>query len=123
MIGGRVAAFFAVLALVVQIIVPPGFMAARMGGAPTIVVCTGHGPLMVMPDGAGKPHKSPQSDQGHICAFAGHGGTAPAPTVLALAQAQIAYVVPLSALIRDLRPGRGLAAPPPPSHGPPSLSI
>lgn len=119
----RLAAFFAVLAVVVQIVVPPGFMVARLGGAPAIVVCTGHGPLMAMPDGGSKPNKSPATDQGHMCVFAGHGAMGPPPAVLAPIQAWVDYVVPPAALIRDLRPGRGLAAPPPPSRGPPDLSI
>jgi hypothetical protein len=122
-IGARVAAFFAVLAVVSQIVVPPGFMVARLGGAPAIVVCTGHGPLMAMHVGGGKPNKSPATDPGHICVFAGHGAMAPPPAVLAPLQARVDYVVSPSALIRDLRPGLGLAAPPPPSRGPPDLSI
>jgi hypothetical protein len=121
-IGRRLAAFFALLALALQIIVPPGFMVARMGGAPAIVLCTGHGPMMAMPVAPGKPDQSPKTDQGHTCVFAGHGGIAPPPSVLAPIQSRAEYVLPPSAPMRDLRPGRGLAAPPPPSRGPPSLS-
>jgi hypothetical protein len=120
--GRQLTAFFAVLALALQILVPPGFMVARSHGAPAIVLCTGHGPLMMTPDKPGKPDKSPQSDQGHVCVFAGHGGIAPAPTLLGPILARIDYVSAPPAQIGDLRPGQGLAAPPPPSQGPPFLS-
>jgi hypothetical protein len=122
-LGERFATLCAVLALVAQVIVPPGFMVARSGDAPTIVVCTGHGPWMAMPEEASRPGKARPSDQNHSCVFAGHGAIAPPPAVLAPAHAQMDYGVTPGAPIRDLRPGRGLAAPPPPSRGPPDLSI
>ena len=123
LIGERLAALFAALALVVQILVPPGYMVARLGDAPTIVPCTGHGPMMAMGQGGSRSDHAPATDQGHVCVFAGHGGLAPAPTVMALVEARISYLAPPSLLVRDLRPGRGLAAPPPPPRGPPDLSI
>lgn len=122
-IGEGLAAFLAVLALVAQIAVPPGYMVGRTNGGAGIVVCTGHGPLITLPRDGGEPHKSRRAGQGDQCVFAGHSGVGPAPLALALSQAPIAYVVAPRAVAADLRPGRGLAAPPPPCRGPPDRLI
>jgi hypothetical protein len=116
--GARFAACLAVMALVLQIAVPAGFMPARADGRLAIVICTGHGPLLALSDTHGKPEKAPATGGG-MCAFAGHGGVAPAPTPLTLSQSGVVFVVEPSTPAGDLQPGRGLAAPPPPSRGPP----
>lgn len=121
---GRAAALLAAFALVVQIFVPSGFMAARTGdGGSAIVICTGQGPLLVRGADHSKPFKSQQRDGGHFCAFAGHGTTVTAPMAWLPRSERIDLVAPQAILAVDLQPGRGLAAPPPPSHGPPALSI
>ena len=117
----------AALALLVQIVVPRGFMLSLSGGvngpgfgAPTLVICTGHGPLLV--DAHGKPAHAPgKSGSDAPCGFAGHGAGAEPPVALALAAspAQMAHAVVLKTF--DLAPGLGLAAPPPPSQGPPEV--
>ena len=114
----------AFLALAIKVAVPSGFMIAApapgqgLGAAFNLVICTGHGPMTVgQPDHKGGENKS-RSDA--PCAFAGHAAP-PVPslgaTLIGSAYVQTAEI----ALPRaDLTPGRGLAAPPPPSRGPPT---
>lgn len=110
----------AALALLVLIFVPRGFMPSGETGPPHLVICTGHGPL-VLSTGAGKPAKAPRPEQ--PCAFAAHGAGARAPTPHPLGGAAIAFAMSVVAPVGDATPGRGLAAPPPPSRGPPSIVI
>ena len=121
--GVRFAACLATLALVFQIAVPPGFMPARTDSGPAIVICTGHGPLLAHVDEHGKPAKTPARSQGGACVFACHAGVAPAPALHTLTVARLVAVAEPSSPARDLQPGRGLAAPPPPSRGPPDRLI
>jgi hypothetical protein len=117
---GGLGAALAMLALVLQICVPGGFMVSRDAGAPALVVCTGHGPL-TLTDDHGQPGKAP-ADHG-VCAFAGHG--AAAVTAPDIAPIPVAYTFSAPASLQTARqsPGRGLAAPPPPSQAPPLRSI
>jgi hypothetical protein len=118
--AGRLATFLATLALVLQIAVPAGFMVGDAPGGPSLIICTGHGAAPATRD-HGQPGKAPSQKSNTVCAFAGHGGAPPTP------QAQVALAAPFEveaqplALRFDLTPGRGLAAPPPPSQGPPGL--
>jgi hypothetical protein len=116
-------AALAMLALLVQFASPAGFMAGHVGGAPAIVVCTGHGPLISPADDHGVPAKAPAKADHGLCAFAGH-GPAPAPS-LALIPLPVRFEAPVAIAGRPmhLAPGQGLAAPPPPSQGPPLRSI
>jgi hypothetical protein len=117
---GAAGVWLAALALVLQIVVPPGFMAARTAsGAPAVVICTGHGPLKGLDDTPAKPERGGD----HLCVFAGHAAAPPPPTSLALTETRVERVEAPVLVARDLQPGRGLAAPPPPSRGPPALSI
>jgi len=113
----RWAACLAMLALLAQVLAPQGFMVARQGGLPAIVICTGHGPVLSRDDLGGHPAKAKPDT---VCGFAGHGlGLAASPPLM-LASA-VAWSPPvLVAASADLAPGRGLAAPPPPSQGPPN---
>ena len=109
-------AVLAMLALVLQICVPGGFMVSRQDGAPTLVVCTGHAEAPGHPGGtpASDPHKGDR-----LCVFAGAHLAAPGPdgpAVLPWTTA-VTGVAPLHR--PDPTPGRGLAAPPPPATGPP----
>jgi hypothetical protein len=106
----------AVLALVMRVAVPQGFMVSgEAGSGPQLVVCTGHGPLKTDPSSpAGKSR--PDSP----CAFAGHGvGAAPQPAPAIQLVSRALPPEPHAALPVDAVPGRGLAAPPPPALGPP----
>lgn len=115
------AAFLALafLALLVKVTVPAGFMLATPGagsGFP-LVLCTGHGPLeSKAADQKGREAKT-HSDA--PCAFAGQAAP-PTPALGAeVPQTSAVAYAPQAAIPADLIPGRGLAAPPPPSQGPP----
>ncbi len=105
----------ALLALIIRVAVPPGFMADPTGGA-GLVLCTSHG----FPDPGGKtPPASANPDV--PCAFAGH-AAAPAPETFRLAVSAAFEAIPAVQAARpDQTPGRGLAAPPPHAIGPPVL--
>jgi hypothetical protein len=121
----------AALALVMKVLVPPGFMAAPQadGSHFPLVLCTGHGAVTleaggVLPDG-GPSKKAPGEKSSHDtpCVFAGHGAGAPPQSLLDPAPAEFAAyrsAAPRQPR-RDISPGRGLAAPPLPARGPPSL--
>ncbi|MDE2486548.1 MAG: hypothetical protein KGO51_04055 [Alphaproteobacteria bacterium] len=116
----RGVALFALFALAVQLLIPPGYMPVATGGRVTLAICTGHGPMQMgtaTPDG---PRKAPDRGGGHVCAFAGHGASTP----VSIPQMEVAERVELEVRTpggwRDLAPGRGLAAPPPPSQAPPA---
>lgn len=112
----------ALVALALRILIPAGFMPGTSLTQP-IVLCPDQGPMPSMSahhghheDPAGAPH----GKRDHPCAFAGlgappilsgPGALPPAPTVAPDTQTP---PPPHTAA-----PGRGMAAPPPPSHGPP----
>jgi hypothetical protein len=114
------------IALVMLVIVPPGFMASANGSAAGLVICSGHGPLTLSADGRLKPlndRQSPKSRPDAPCAFAGHGVAAtPTPVAVAAPSHPSVRPEPFQALA-DRAPGRGLAAPPPPSQAPPATSL
>ncbi|QUD88868.1 hypothetical protein [Phenylobacterium montanum] len=107
------------VALLLQVLVPAGYMVADGQQGPAIVVCTGHGPLLAAGD-LGHPGKAPASRPDAPCAFAGHGALAPPTVTATLAPSPVSYAPALNAIFADLAPGRGLAAPPPPALGPPA---
>ena len=123
----------AFLALALNVLVPPGFMPGRAedpAGFP-LVLCTSHGAVTI--DGAaliGTPSpskKTPDQNSGHDmpCAFAGHGAGLATPDLAAFEAVEfIAYAAPAAPTLNsNLAPGRGLAAPPLPARGPPTLTI
>jgi hypothetical protein len=108
----------ALLALVVRVAVPPGFMADPTGGA-GLVLCVSHGPVSL---DDGQPLAPEKANPDTPCAFVGHASAAAAPET-ALPVLTILWrdaPAPQSAQ-PDQTPGRGLAAPPPPAIGPPRL--
>jgi hypothetical protein len=114
----------AALALLLMVLVPQGTMLARSGDQVLIVICSGHGPITVQaPPGARKApadKKAPDAP----CAFAGHAPSVPVPVMARLAEPSPSpYLEARSDPASSPAPGRGLAAPPPPSRGPPTLSI
>lgn len=120
----------AILALALKVMVPAGFMttAQPTNGLPfTLVLCTGQGPLVVESGDVLNPHdKAPVDKPAHDtpCPFAGHGAAAPPPSALVVAKVEfVAYRPVAPTRIVHLAPGRGLAAPPLPARGPPSLLI
>ena len=113
----------ALFALLVGVIVPPGFMPGSALGSPW-VVCTGQGPMQMA--SPGDAHLQPATHAPHTaqkCAFADHGlnsplPVAPAPITVAMRWSRQPDPNPSGP---DLYPG--LAAPPPPSHAPPVSPI
>ncbi len=120
---GGLGAALAMLALVLQICVPGGFMVSREAGAPALVVCTGHGALISLADDHGQPTKAPADRDHGVCAFAGHGAAPLEAPVAVPAATTIAFTAAPPSTPADPTPGRGLAAPPPPSQGPPLRTI
>lgn len=121
----RALVAMALLALALKAMVPSGFMPGTSLTAP-IVLCPDQGPMPGMAlAAADHDHHAPGSPHGdadHPCAFAGLGLAslaAPfaAPIVAPAATAPDTAALPPPAPM----PGRGLAAPPPPSHAPPAL--
>jgi len=120
----------ATLAIVLKILIPAGFMTApepRNGLPFALVLCTGQG-LMVAEPGAplGEKHGSPADRAGHDtpCPFAAQATPAPPPSDLIIARVEFVTFQPAPPVKRvHLAPGRGLAAPPLPARGPPSLLI
>jgi hypothetical protein len=116
----RVFMLAAFLALALQLMFPPGFMAAAPGQAQgfPIVICSAQGQTVVDWDFVGHKSKAPAKTNA-ACPFAGHSviSSAPEPVVVATPVAFV-HAVPQ---IRPYAvfPGRGLAAPPPPAIGPP----
>jgi hypothetical protein len=113
----------AFLALVLQLMFPAGFMAAEPGQAHgfPIVICSAQGHTVADWD-AVAPHKKAPAQKGMAhCPFAGHALASDVPPPAAIA-APVAFVrTAAPARPHTALPGRGLAAPPPPATGPPSL--
>lgn len=113
----------AALALMVQVLIPQGYMVSADPAARGLVICTGHGPLLSLDD-HGHPAKAPgKSGADSVCGFAAHAAGAPPPSLAALIPVAFEPQAVAAAPRLDLVPGRGLAAPPPPSHAPPSRVI
>ena len=127
--GLLIALLFCVLA--VRVVVPQGFMwASAADGSPRIVLCSGFGAasgltqiaataLAAQHDSDRRDHDGKSVD--HPCAFAAAsaainlaGDAHPATPQRLAAAAPVARY-------RFLRPGIGLAAPPPPKTGPPAF--
>jgi hypothetical protein len=118
-VSRRWLAAFAVLALLVQALLPQGYMfSATSGAPPSLVICTGHGPLVLSVD-HGAPAKPAKSSHDAPCIFAGHGPLVAAAPTLLQRSLKVSFLEPAVARPYDLLPGLGLAAPPPPSQGPP----
>lgn len=120
-------AALALLALLVRAIVPAGFMVApTKGDLLTITLCSGHGAVEALLDldtgaivkkGQQKPEKPAASDA--PCAFAVAAALSPPEAPFSLA---VCHMPAVRAPVRlaSATPGRGLAAPPPWSTGPPT---
>ena len=118
--------------LAVRVIVPQGFMwSSGADGSPQMVLCSGftsmQGLTPLAATALAAQHHSDQRDHDgktgdHPCAFATAGA---AVDLVAeshpLAARTLATAAP-SALYLFLRPGLGLAAPPPPKTGPPAFA-
>ena len=115
----------AVLALVLKVAIPAGFMVeARADAAPAIVLCTAQGAVTIKAFAHhGLPEAPARSTHDAPCAFAGHGAAFVAAEPLTVARVEhAAYtaLAPVAAL--GAVPGRGLSAPPLPARGPPQAA-
>jgi hypothetical protein len=126
--GARLGAI-ALLAMLVRAVVPAGYMLAQadtgQGRYLTVEMCEGHAAQVVDLD-TGKqvdpsklPGKADNADNNTPCVFASAAPLAPPLAAIEPVEFPVSYDVSF-AVVRDLRPGRGIAAPPPPSTGPPS---
>jgi hypothetical protein len=112
------------LALALRLAAPDGWMLAPGDGhgLPQLVICTGHGAetLTLGGDHRHAPSDAPDKQGGHPCVCAGHAAPTPPALVAALVPVTLVTLAePALQRLADQRPGRGLAAPPPPSQGPP----
>lgn len=125
----------ALLAILVRAVVPAGYMLATAetpeGRYLTVTLCEGHdGPQQVIDLDTGlpvDPSVLDKSDDGQTpapdappCVFAAAAHLAQ-PLDMGEPVVFVAAERAVFAAVRDIRPGRGIAAPPPPSTGPPSL--
>lgn len=128
----RAAAWLVAFALAVRLLVPAGYM--PMAGKAGLEICAGQNAdlaaMTAMPGMAPMDHAMPMKgmdhnkatpgDHDHDCGFgAAIGGAADLPSLIL--PAALAPVALPAIFIRALavRPGLGLAAPPPPKTGPP----
>ena len=119
----RPAALLAILAILLRASIPGGFMlsAAKAGGMPDLVICTAQGLMTIAGDHAPGSDDDSGKQQDTSCAFTAVASVTITPTLLSIATPIYAEAVVVQRAIPDQRPGRGLAAPPPPTTGPPSL--
>ena len=114
-------AVLASLALVVQALMPAGYMiAAAPAQGPAMVICTGHGPLTL--SGRSAPKAPVQKKAAGVCAFAGHGAPPLPEAAQPLSEIRWLEAAIATADRPDVFVGRGLAAPPP-ARGPPNLLV
>ncbi len=124
-------AFTALLLAVVlcgKLLVPSGWMPVSTQGGLTIMLCSGDGPAEAWVDDAGKLHqghkpgdgpKSSDHDGKDPCPYGALTAPVDTPAAVALA-ARLAPTAPvIQPLTKAIAVGHGLAAPPPPSTGPP----
>jgi hypothetical protein len=128
----RLLAALALLVLAIQLLAPSGFMPVRTAKGIVVTLCSGTGPVKVMvqrdsvAQGRMKQQHHQPADDGMMqqhCAFAGANAT---PTVPPLALADVplpAWQLAFGPIAFALKTGfiARLAAPPPPSSGPPSI--
>lgn len=115
--GRRWEIALAALALLVQVLVPQGFMLSGEPSAPGLAICTGHGPLLGVADHR-KPGKAPKTVSSD-CVFAIHASAGP-PAPITLTAAPFAHIAAASLSRPTVALNLGLAAPPPPSQAPPT---
>ncbi len=111
--------------LIVRMMIPAGWMPTVDGAGYTrITLCTGMGTQDAWLDDTGKLHKSDPGKQHQgdsPCVFAGLGATHDVPVVAMPALPTLTSPIVARLLAVTVSIGRGLAAPPPPSTGPPTL--
>ncbi|UAJ10254.1 hypothetical protein [Polymorphobacter megasporae] len=107
----------ALIALGVQILVPPGFMPVRDGGRTVFTICTGHGAVSVAAPGhAPKPEGKSEAP----CGFSGIAVAidAAAPPLVVAPPVQVVAVEPIDFVTLPILRVHRLRPPP---RGPPAL--
>jgi hypothetical protein len=127
---GKALRAFVLLAFLARALVPPGFMFEAQAGTAQVkvVLCSVHGSIEAYVDPATgeisytkKPPKPSDKDD-PPCAFATIAKVA-APSNIDVAPTPREHKSHNTHTHRDLAPGCGLSAPPPPATGPPSHLI
>ncbi len=123
-LGRRIALALVACALLLRIAVPGGWMPSDQGR--WIELCTGDGMVTAFVDANNRLHHS-DPGKAHAakqhCAFAGLTAPFDPPvSVEPVLRFEVAEAVPAPRL-GSVSIGRGLAAPPPPSTGPPAFMI
>ena len=108
----------ALLALLFKVYVPTGFM---VGDGGTVVICTGMGPMKMADTHREAPAAPDKHKADHACPFASNGAPPLAHPMVAALVAPMMLETRTDSVALNVAPGRGLAAPPPPSTGPPLL--
>jgi len=108
------------LAISVKLLTPPGYMPGASASAP-LAICTGHGAAVLVDHRPGPGEPGGRAGSNQVCAFADHGAWPTPSPVFVPQSASFAFQPPADTALADLAPGRGLSAPPPPSHAPPRL--
>ena len=110
----------ALLALLIRLLIPAGFMPVESGGKLTVQLCSGYGPAFVEIDLGKKAPADPHGPSKSPCAFSGGftGGLPPFKLWSFTGPAVFGVAVPVLLAVAD-RTIRRLAAPPPPAIGPP----
>ena len=120
---GKVALAFVAFALLIRVLVPAGFM-PETGKGFSITLCTGMGAMPAWVDEHGQIHKgkqAPDKQVEHPCAFGAFGAALDLPGVAGGLILPFFLPAALASALGDVVAiGHGLAAPPPPSTGPPS---
>lgn len=127
-LAARLFLAMAFVAVTMKVVVPAGYMleAPRDRAGLTLVLCTADGLVTLSPDGEvdhDGSQETPERADHNPCLFAGHGVYSP-PVLFdaGLAEAWPVLITRNDAARPHLAPGRGLAAPPPPARGPPTLT-
>jgi hypothetical protein len=114
--------FLMVLTLAMRVAVPSGWMPSVGADGTVITICTGTGLTEVTIDADGKVHRTSPHDKSKAdapCAFAGVGAALDVVEPVAELAAFAHIHATMAQKASDI--GQGLAAPPPPSTGPPIL--
>lgn len=125
----RLAITMAMLAVMIRVLIPAGFMVATgsEAGGSRIVICSPQGAVEVLIDSSGNRVKPPAEDHGkskvgeHPCAFATVATATLTSDLVIGAEAAVYSDLASASASPAQRPGLGLAAPPPPKTGPPIL--
>lgn len=122
---GAVVAALLLVAVCVKAMIPAGYMLGPATDGPALVLCTAQGAVTI--DADGKTIHPGENDAPGVdhqpCPFAAIAMDVPPPSDRAVETVTFAaFTAETPAPAPAVSPGRGLAAPPLPARGPPSLT-